>query len=231
MQIIAHRGASGYAPENTRAAFDLALELRADGIETDVQLSRDGVLVLMHDATVDRTTNGTGRVAALDWSDLAALDAGSWHGERFAGERIPRLDGFLNRYVDQIQVCLEVKDPAGTEPVIRLLSERGLVAPGKLELTSFDWDTVTRLHEALPQLPVAFLTEAFGEALIEQVAKAGLAQICPQVSVVRPELVARAHQRGLTVRAWRVKGDEDIRRLHAAGVDGATSNWPDLRAG
>ena len=99
MLILAHRGASGYAPENTLAAFDLARRMGANGIETDVQLSRDGVMVLVHDERVDRTTDGSGRVADLTWEQLARLDAGSWFAPAFAGQRIMQLAPFLDRYL------------------------------------------------------------------------------------------------------------------------------------
>src|SRR3954452_18398025 len=88
--VLGHRGASAYAPENTFAAFDLAVEMGADGIETDVRATRDGVLVLLHDETVDRTTDGTGVVAELNRAQVDALDAGSWFGVAYAGERVPQ---------------------------------------------------------------------------------------------------------------------------------------------
>src|SRR5438105_2386269 len=98
MLILAHRGASGYAPENTYAAFDLAVAQGAAGIETDVQIARDGVLMLFHDERVDRTTDGSGALAELAHEQLAALDAGCWFGAQFAGERIPVLEEFLDHY-------------------------------------------------------------------------------------------------------------------------------------
>src|SRR5690348_10584821 len=102
MRILAHRGASGYAPENTHAAFELACQMRADAIETDFRLTRDGVLVLVHDERVDRTTDGSGSVSELTWEQLARLDAGAKFRPDFAGERIPRVDEFLDRYVGRM---------------------------------------------------------------------------------------------------------------------------------
>ena len=96
--VLAHRGASGYAPENTFAAFDRAIEMGAPGAETDVRATADGVLVLLHDRTLDRTTDGHGPVAELELAGVQALDAGSWLDPRFAGERIPTADAFLARY-------------------------------------------------------------------------------------------------------------------------------------
>ena len=142
MLILAHRGASGYAPENTWPAFKLAREMGANGIETDVQLSKDGVPVLVHDTNLDRTSDGTGPVADLTWDELARLDAGSWLDARFAGERIVRLDEFLDwcfpdpLLAGDLMICLEVKAPAAADPLIAMLNERALtgqrVAPGDL---------------------------------------------------------------------------------------------------
>src|SRR5262245_57321842 len=109
--LLAHRGASGYAPENTAAAFDRALAMRSDGVETDVRASSDGVLVLVHDERVDRTTDGEGRVHELSFADLARLDAGGPFNPRFAGERIPTVESFLERYGGRLPLCIEVKQP------------------------------------------------------------------------------------------------------------------------
>src|SRR5581483_9653967 len=109
--MLAHRGASAYAPENTFAAFDRAIALKSDGIETDVRASKDGRLVLVHDARVDRTTNGEGAVAELSFVELQALDAGSGFNPRFAGERVPTLEAFLDRFGGRLPLCLEVKQP------------------------------------------------------------------------------------------------------------------------
>ena len=117
MLILAHRGASGYAPENTVAAFDLARRMGATGIETDVRLSRDGVMVLVHDERVDRTTDGHGRVADLTWEELARLDAGAWLDPKFAGERIVQAVPFLDRYLGA--TVLPASTLADTQGIVR----------------------------------------------------------------------------------------------------------------
>src|SRR3954452_5816424 len=109
VHIIAHRGASGYAPENTIAAFDKALEIKTDYIEIDVQRSKDGKLVIIHDHKVDRTTNGTGYVRDLTYEQLKRLDAGSWNGPQFSGEKIPSFEEILDRYHGKIGILIELK--------------------------------------------------------------------------------------------------------------------------
>lgn len=274
MLIFAHRGASGYAPENTIAAFDLARRMGATGIETDVRLSRDGVLVLVHDKRVDRTSDGTGRVADLTWVELARLDAGAWFDPRFTGERIVRPAPFLERYLGAtvmpprgpeeaaasgednrrpaesnaqqgegspqpsegtpdaaapsgvLTICLEVKAPEAVDPLVELLRERRLTDRADLQLTSFNWDAAVRLHAALSGLVAGFLTPRFDLDEIDMVAEAGLAQICPRANVLDPDLVVRARERGLQVRAWGVGTREEWRRVVDCDVDGTTLNWP-----
>lgn len=108
---VAHRGASAYAPENTIAAYDKAVKMKADYIEIDVQRSKDGELVLIHDTTVDRTTDGSGKVGDFTFEELRSLDAGSWKGEQFAGEQIPTFDEILDRYHGKIGILVELKAP------------------------------------------------------------------------------------------------------------------------
>src|SRR5579871_6030961 len=199
----------------------------ADGIETDVQVTCDGALVLIHDETVDRTTNGIGRVAELTREELAGLDAGRWFGAAYAGERIPLLDAFLDRYLGLLRLDLEIKAPAATGPLIAALLARHIVNDGSVEVTSFSWDALTRVHALLPDLPVGFLTTTLSESLLARVAALGLAQICPLVTALSPALVAHAHERGLAVRTWGIEKPTDLERAHAAGVDGATLNWPE----
>lgn len=233
MLILAHRGASGYAPENTFPAFELARSMGADGIETDIQAGADGVLVLVHDTRVDRTSNGTGPVADLTWDTLSQLDAGSWLDARWAGARIVRLDAFLDWcFPDDgtssgLVICLEVKAPAATNATVDMLTARGLTARPDLQLSSFDWGAVVRLRERLPNLSVGFLTPRFDTAEIERVVAAGLPQICPRADLLTPSLVAEAHWRGLDVRAWGVGTREHLAQVYAAGADGTTLNWPD----
>src|SRR5690606_26274520 len=110
VRVIAHRGASGYAPENTRAAFEKAIAMDADAIETDVRLSADGHLVLVHDATVTRTTDGRGPVADHTLAELRSLDAGRWLGPQFEGERVATLSELVEEFVPRIPAVLEIKD-------------------------------------------------------------------------------------------------------------------------
>jgi glycerophosphoryl diester phosphodiesterase len=229
MLIFAHRGASAYAPENTFAAFERALELGADGIETDVRLTADGVLVLLHDDTVDRTTDGRGPIAELRWPEAELLDAGSWFGPEFTDEHIPRLDAFIERYLGRLRLCLEVKAWEAGEPLVQVLRDRGLNEHPTLDVTTFSWDGILQLRAALPHLTLGWLTVEMNSAILHKVAAAGLAQICPLINSLTPEMVSGAHFLGLEVRTWGISNRADLQRAIEAGVDGTTLNWPDWR--
>jgi glycerophosphoryl diester phosphodiesterase len=256
MLVNAHRGASGYAPENTFAAFDLARQVGADGVETDVRLTRDGALVLLHDATLDRTTDGSGPIGRRAWAEVERLDAGRWFGPEFAGQRVPRLDAFLDRYLgpvtqplaqspplssprgwesvqgegrppDVFRLCLEVKTPRVVEPLVRLLRERGLAAHEDLEVTSFSRAVVREARETLPKLAVGQITYFFFSAIIDRAARDGASHVWPRASALTVDRVARAHALGLGVWAWGIRDRSLLRRATEAGVDALVLDYPD----
>ncbi|HVL23648.1 MAG TPA: glycerophosphodiester phosphodiesterase family protein [Thermomicrobiales bacterium] len=225
MLTIAHRGASGYAPENTRAAFERAIEMGADMIETDVQLTLDGELVLIHDDLVDRTTDGQGPVADHTLAEIQALDAGSWLDPAYAGQRILTLAEFATEFLPRIPACLEIKDPLATAPLLDAVARLGI--GDRVHITSFSWSALlpaTMLHA---DLVYGYLSRTFNDDIIRRCVARGIVQICPPADLLTPELVAAAHEAGLVVRAWGVRDHAHVDRLFATGADGATVNWPD----
>lgn len=224
---IAHRGASGYAPENTAAAFDLAIAMGADMIETDVQLTRDGQLVLFHDPTVERTTDGHGPLGDYTHAELRALDLGSWFDSRFAGERIVTLAEFLHRWLPRIPAAIEIKDSRAAVPLAKALARDGIRE--RVQVTSFSWPALLDAQMVDDRFALGFLSHShhFDRDIIDRCVSRGFAQICPHVDDLDPALVEEAHAAGLAVRAWGVSRREQIERLRASGADGATVNWPD----
>jgi glycerophosphoryl diester phosphodiesterase len=222
MQNIAHRGASGYAPENTRAAFDLAIGMGADKIETDVQISRDGHLVLFHDTDLDRASDGHGPLADRTLSELGQLDLGAWFDPEFAGQRMLTLQEALDIYLARIPLVLEIKNPRAALPMMAAIPRSD-----RIEITSFHWEALLSARAQSATYNFGFLTPAFDTATIERCVAAGLAQICPHVETLTSELVAAAHKTGLIVRAWGVSRRDHIDHLRQTGADGATCNWPD----
>lgn len=223
--IYAHRGASGYAPENTLAAFDRALEMRSDGIETDVQATRDGVLVLLHDRTVDRTTDGAGAVADMTFAELQRLDAGSRFDAKFTGERVPRLDDFLARYAGRTRFWLEIKAPGIEAAIAAMVQARGLAAD--VQFSSFNFGALRELHRIWPQADSAFLTRTIQESTIADCRSVGVGSISLSAANINDETLAQVHAAGLELRAWGLEDRETVQRLIALGVAGMTLNWPD----
>lgn len=225
--VIAHRGASAYAPENTFAAFDLALRMGARQIELDVQATQDGQIVVIHDDTVDRTTDGTGPVADHTLAALRTLDAGARFGSAFAGERIPLFADVLECYHGRAWLHVELKGRSGdlTQLTVDLIRRHGMA--GEVTLTSFQKVRLEEARSRAPELPAGWLVrELTGEA-VSDARILSLAQLCPRADAVTPELVERLHGEGFVVRAWGVADEELMRRVVEAGADGMTVNFPD----
>ncbi len=225
MQTIAHRGASGYAPENTHAAFDLALKMGVSAIETDVRMTYDGAMVLIHDGTVGRTSNGSGPVDDYTLSELQQLDFGTWFGLNFAGERILTPAEMLDKYISRIPIVFEIKDPRVTAPLIHLLKNTDVL--DRVQFTSFSWFPLLEARALNQDLELGFLTPTFEPDLLDRIVRRGFDQICPHVSQLSIRRVRAAHDRGLTVRAWGIDQRVQVERLGETGADGATINWPD----
>jgi glycerophosphoryl diester phosphodiesterase len=225
MRCIAHRGASGYAPENTRAAFARAIAMGADATETDVQLTADGELVLFHDDTLDRTSDGKGPLADHTLAELRALDLGRWYGAAFAGERILTVGEALDEFAGRIPFALEIKDPRAADPLARLLAARG-VRDG-VTIRSFSWGALLDARAIHPDIPYGLLTMTLDEDVIARSARRGFTQIYPHIDRLTARRVARARERGLRVFAWGLGRRDQVERLFETGADGASCNWPD----
>ena len=226
MKVIGHRGAAGLAPENTFAGFDLALALGVDGIETDVQKTKDGKLVLFHDNLLDKTTNGTGALQETAWQALQQLDAGSWFDSTYAGERIPLLIEALKRYSTRTYFDLEIKQ-AGIEYEVLNMVER-LELLDRVTFTSQDFATVRNIKKKNPLARVGYLTADFSEEVLKRVVAANMQDFCPRAEKITKQLVNHWRSSGLFIRACGVKNAEIMKNAISAGVDGMTSDFPDL---
>jgi glycerophosphoryl diester phosphodiesterase len=225
--VIAHRGASSYAPENTLAAFDLSLEMRVRHIELDVALTSDNHIVVIHDDKVDRTTDGSGLVASHTLAELRELDAGSWFGPQFEGERIPVFDEVLARYKGRAHIHTEIKGKSESlsQRTADLIRRHGM--EGQVTVTSFRSAPLEEMRDCAPELPRGWLVRDLNDSIITQAHALGVTQFCPRADTVTPEFVHRLHAEGFVVRAWGVGTEELMQRLVQAGVDGMTVNFPD----
>lgn len=229
MLVIAHRGASGYAPENTLAAFKRGVALGATFIETDLQLTRDSRFVAMHDATLNRTTNGQGKVHDMTMAELRRLDAGSWFGSEFAGERIPTLDDILEfSKKNDVVFYLELKPGGswgGEHALVGALRESGEIP--RAVVISFDADILARVRRIEPTLMTGLLYDGQIEEPLEKALGVGARQLAVRGDLVTPALLKDARKRDLQVVCWTVNHPAHIRMLMAAGVDGIMSDYPD----
>ena len=227
--IIAHRGASSDAPENTTAAFEAAISQAADMVEIDLRWSADNEPVIVHDATVDRTTNGSGSVAALRLEELRRLDAGSWFGRRFAAERVLTLQEALAilgpRIRLNVELCGDVPPPAGfTARLMRLVEDARL--PEEPIFSSFEFSLLAAVRAEHSDARVAPLYRAPGPVALRRVLELRPYAAHPRRNLVTPGLMRRLRAGGVRVHAWTVNQSSEARRLLRLGVDGIFTDHP-----
>ncbi|QNU25156.1 glycerophosphodiester phosphodiesterase family protein [Geobacillus zalihae] len=241
--VIAHRGASGYAPEHTLSSYRLAARMQADYIEVDVRAAKDGKLVALHDATLARTTNAETvyphrspwRVSDFSFRELKELDAGSWFHPRFAGERIPTLDEVIQMLkAERVEAPLyiETKQPGIEEAVVHLLKKHGFLQQRRVMFQSFHPESLQALRPLIPhgiqliQLVGEKEAHSGRDELLQQIAVYADGIGLP-LSAVTEEWVRAAHRRGLMVHVYTVNEPHDLAHLCAMGVDGLFTDYPD----
>jgi glycerophosphoryl diester phosphodiesterase len=231
--IIAHRGASGHAPENTMAAFERAVALGAPFIETDLHLTRDARFVAIHDKTLERTTNGKGAVRDFTLAELRELDAGMWFDRQFMGERIPTLEEILE-FARQHDVVfyLEIKyDSAWGMHHALVAALGGAGNAARTIVLSFDPSTLTALRKLDTSIMMGLLVEGENRDFVKSALDVGARQLCPRMDLVTRELVDQAHRSDLHVVTWTVNDAAKMNSVFHAGVDGIMTDLPDrLRA-
>lgn len=221
---IAHRGASGDFPENTLCAFDAAITAGAVMCELDVQRTADGTLVVIHDDTLERTTDGGGQVAGSSAAVLRRLDAGRWRGPQFAGERLPTLREVFELARGRCALNIELKAGGIAAPVCELIREQH--AEEATLVSSFDWPAIAEVRRIAPALPTGLLASRGVRRALDTATTMGVAALNPRHDLVDHELCIAAHQRGLKVYTWTVDDRAAMGRLIAAGVDGIMTNYP-----
>jgi len=227
--VIAHRGASGYAPENTMAAFRRAVEMGVSFIETDLQLSRDARLVAIHDSTLSRTTNAQGLVKEYTLNELRGLDAGSWFDPKFAGEKIPTLEEIVSfaREADVV-FYLEVKsnDTWGVEHAL-VSALRQAREMARAAILSFETVALANVRRQEPTLISGLLIDKSPETAIAEAVRVGARQIAPQHKLLTKGLVEAAHASHLQVITWTVNDPKDMHAALSTGVNGVMTDYPD----
>ena len=225
-RLVAHRGAGKLTPENTLASMRVGQAHGYRMVEFDVKLSADGVLFLLHDTTLDRTTNGNGRADAMTWRELALLDAGSWHSPRHAGEPLPSLAAIAHWARANDVLCnIEIKPTEGREretgaavAIDAATLWRGAAVPPLL--SSFAEDSLAAARDAVPELPRALLADALPDDWLARLERLGCVALDARHDTLTPEVVGAAHRADRRVLCWTPNDPERVGELANWGVDG-----------
>ncbi len=218
-QIIGHRGARGLEPENTMRSFQKGLELNVDYIECDVHMTKDDHVVLMHDHTVDRTTDGSGLVNSFTFDEIRRLDAGK-------GERVPTLQELLDLARGKVRLHIELKDETATDSTVSLVEENGMEA--EVFLTSGNTETLKRVKELNPSIPTEHIFGNPPDDAIERALSVGAKRVSCHISHLTDEFVQKAHENNIEVIAWPPNTVEEAKKAMECNVDLICTDRPDI---
>jgi len=235
--IFAHRGASAYAPENTMEAFELAAEMGADGIEFDVQVSKDGKLIIHHDRKLGRTEEASGLVSDWNFSDLRALDVGSWFNLDFAGVQMPTPTEVVEHVGDRLLLNFELINDSfqlnGVGPLLVDLFRR-MNLFSRAMISSFNPRALWQVKQMEPRITIGALWSPDENWIVRSAIVRKLLQpqaLHPRHDLVTPDLVKAAHARGQRVHTWTINDEKTAQRMIDFGVDMLMGDYPDrLRA-
>ncbi|MET9386032.1 glycerophosphodiester phosphodiesterase family protein [Streptomyces sp. NPDC002928] len=215
---IGHRGVMGVEPENTLRSFVAAQQAGLDVIELDLHLSKDGALVVMHDADVDRTTDGCGPIAEKTLAELRILDAGR-------GERVPVFEEVLDAVRSPLQA--EIKDVAAARALAQVMTGRDLLA--RVEVSSFHDEAIAEIARLVPGVRTALIGSRYGTDIVRRAVDAGAATVCLNIRRLTLEIVEQAREANLRIIGWVVNTQDHLRLVRALGLDGATTDHPDIK--
>ena len=227
---IAHRGASGNAPENTLAAFKKALEIGVDAVELDLHGTADGEIVVIHDASLDRTTDRQGHINEIRLETIRDADAGGWFGAEFAGEPVPTLTEALACIGKETIAVLEIKDPLIAEAVVAKIHETGTL--DTTVVISFHTPVVQTLRTLEPRIATGWLIGSHDKhispiALCQQLGVLGSSLLNVNHELITAEFAYEIRRRGIALWCWTVDDIDRMREMRTFGVQGITSNYPE----
>ncbi|RLD09342.1 glycerophosphodiester phosphodiesterase [candidate division KSB1 bacterium] len=223
---IGHRGASGYAPENTMAAFRKAHELGADGVELDVQLSKDDRVVIMHDDRINRTTNGSGYVKDKTLKELVEYDAGGWFSDEYRNERIPTLEELFDYATGRMLVDVELKKSKNPEALVRAVKKLADAFQNYQDclFTSFDVATVNAVLRIMPKARCGLLIDTYSHAVWE----GAWPFVAAKTRLIKNDLFQASQEHNKFLIAWTANDEEEMKRLRHVGVGRIITNYPDM---
>lgn len=233
MDIIAHRGASGYAPENTLSSIKKAIQMGVDGIEIDIQLTKDNKIVVFHDWKLGRTAEGNKYIFESLSDELHRLNAGVWFSSEFKEDKIPSLEDVLNLLPDSMMLNIEIKDISrghrGIEKYLVDILDRHAEKKKNIIISSFHHNVLSALYKQDKELKLGFLTSSDLVDIATYIKSTGIHcySYHPEVNLITREAVESLHKIGIKVFVWTVNSEEDFRYLESIGVDGVITNYPD----
>jgi len=224
--VVAHRGASGFAPENTLAAFSKAINMGADYVELDVQFTLDEKVVVIHDPTLERTTNFVGNVSDFTLTELQKADAGSWFSEDFSNEKVPTLEQVLDLVSGRLQLNVEIKNREEystiVDKVIHILKKNLF---HDVFISSFSRDIIELVKEIDQSIQTGYL---FEHKLLKHIYEGNWEFLCASHLLVNREFFNKAREYGKRLFVWTVNKNHEMEKMIELGVDGIITNYPDI---
>ncbi len=223
----AHRGASSYAPENTMSSFKKAFQLGSNGIELDLQKTKDGKLVIFHDKEIDKKSNGTGKISDYTYNELLELDFGSWFGKEFKNEKIVLFEDFMKSVSDKnLILAIELKEEGIEKDTLEIIDK--YYNKANIFITSFLYNALSNVRKFDNNIKIGWLIEDdINKRNVSELVKISGNQICPPANLVSKEGIKLARENGLSVRLWGVSNEEIMERVYKFDIDGMTVNFPD----
>lgn len=225
--IYAHRGASAYAPENTKVAFEKAIELKVNGIEIDLQKTKDGKIVIFHDDYIDKKSNGTGKIEEYTYQELLKLDFGSWFNDKYKNEKIVLFEDFARDYLEKdLTFAIELKVLGIEKETLEIINKYKV--HNNIYITSFLYNALENVRKIDSNIKLSWLIEdRISKDNIEKLIRINGTQICPGASLVSKEDIKIANNNGLGVRLWGINNEEIMKKVYKLNIEGMTVNFPD----
>ena len=223
----AHRGASSYRPENTLISFRYGVELGANGIELDLQKTKDGVVVIFHDDVIDDKSNGKGKICDYTYAELLEMDFGAWKGEEFKGTKICLFEDFAKEFLGKdLTFAIEIKAENLEKEALDIIYK--YKKHDKIYISSFKYDILKKVRALDKEMKLSWLIqEPINEKNVQKLFEIGGSQICPEAKDVTEEGIALANEKGLGVRLWGVYNEEIMKKVYPLAPEGMTVNFPD----
>ncbi len=223
----AHRGASAYAPENTMSAFNMAIQLNANGIELDLRRTKDGKIVIFHDNEIDKKSNKKGKISDYTYQELLNFDFGSWFDLKYKDEKIVLFEDFAKKFLPkELTFAIELKEEKIEKETFDIIKK--YATHNNIYITSFNYNALENMRKIDSNIKLSWLIkEKINKNNIEKLLKINGTQICPKADNVTKEGIELAKKSELRVRVWGVSNEEIMKKVYKLDIDGMTVNFPD----